>query len=116
MYCLTLERQRREAAADEELRDSELVQVRADRERVLGSDAVEDREHLVVLDELPRLADGLGRVVRVVDVVVADRSAADSAAVVDVLEVRVRPARNGRIGDLVAAQRDRRAEQDRVGS
>ena len=36
----TLERQRREAAADEELRDSELVQVRVDRQRVLGPDAV----------------------------------------------------------------------------
>jgi hypothetical protein len=46
---------------------------------------------MIVLDEFPRLADGLGRVVGVVDVEVADRSATDSTAVVDVLEYAFAP-------------------------
>ena len=81
---------------------------------MLGPNAVEDREHMGILDELPRLADGLGRVVRIVDVEVVDLAPAHAPAVVDVLEVRVRSARDSGVGDLVAAQRDRRAEQDRV--
>jgi hypothetical protein len=52
-------RDRARAAPDEELRDPELVEVWPDREGVLGADRVEDREHLVLLDEPARLLDRL---------------------------------------------------------
>src|SRR3954453_21740512 len=112
--ALALQRQCRETAPHEELRNGRLVQIWADGERVLRADAAEDREDLVVLDELPRLADGLGRVVRVVDVAERDLAAPDPAVVVDVAEVRVRAARDGGVRDLVAAERHGRAEEDRV--
>jgi len=56
---------------------------------MLGADAVEDREHVVVLDELPCLLDGQRHRVLVVEVLVDDLSPVDAAVVVDVAEVRV---------------------------
>src|SRR5512133_2749169 len=81
---------------------------------MLGADAVEDREDLLVLDELPRLQNRLGRVVGVVEVEVADLPLPDPSVVVHVLEVRICPAGDCGVRDLVAAQRHSRAEQDRV--
>src|SRR4029079_19035069 len=52
-----LGRELRDTAADEELRDLAVVEIGTDRKRMLGADAVEDGEHLVLLDELARERD-----------------------------------------------------------
>src|SRR5882724_3809984 len=94
----------RHTTAEEELRHLAVVEIGADRERVLGADAVEDRQHLVLLDELARQGDRLRDVELVVEVLVDDLPAEDAALRVDVLEVSVRtapdrPVRGGRPAD-----------------
>ena len=65
------------------------VQIRAHLEHVLGAERVEDREHMVLLHELPRRLRGLRRVVRVVHDLVVDLAPEDAAVRVDVGEVRL---------------------------
>jgi hypothetical protein len=60
-----LGRELRDAAADEELRTLRSLRYGA-RERVLRADAVEDREDVVLLDELARQQDRRGDVELVV--------------------------------------------------
>ena len=103
---------RRRAAADEELRHLALVQVVAHRERVLGADRVEDREDVVLLDELLREADRLRRVVLVVLDLVDDLAAVHAAVCVDVVEVRLRAAQHRLVLRLRAGERAGRAEHD----
>ena len=100
------------AARDQELRDLQLVQVRADREVLLRTERVVDREDLVVLDEVAGLLDRLRRIVGVVVVLVLDAPAEDAAVVVDVLEVGVGPLRDRRVGGGRTAERRRPADQD----
>ena len=102
------------AGRDKELRDPALLQVVADRDVGLGAERVEDREDLILLDELARLRDGLRRVVRVVEVAVIDLPPVHAAAVVDVLEVRLRSERDGLVAGREPAERDRPTEQDRA--
>ena len=86
----------------------------ADRRQVRGgAQAVEDRVHVVLQDQLVDVADGLGRVVAVVEIGVLDLAAVHTAVGVDVLEVRVGRGRDlavagcGRAGErLVAADED----------
>ena len=80
----------RRAAPDEELRHLVRVQVVAHRERVLGADRVEDREHAFLFDELLRELDRLDRVVLVVLDLVDDLAPVDAAVRIDVVEVRLR--------------------------
>ena len=65
------------------------VQVRPDREVLGRAHAVEDREHLVLLDEPAGGLERAAGVVAVVQVRVLDRSPPDAAARVHVLEVRL---------------------------
>ena len=83
-------RRRLRTVADEELRHLALVQVRLDRLVVRGADGVEDREDLVLLDEPPRLLDGLHGVVGVVVEAVVDLPPVHAALRVHVGEVRLR--------------------------
>src|SRR5205823_5589204 len=66
-----------------------------------GAERVEDREDVLVLDEVARGADGLRRDVLVVDVLVVDLALVHAAARVHVLEVGV-----GALGDRAEALRD----------
>jgi hypothetical protein len=84
-----LGRELRDAAADEELWHLLLVEVRADRQRVLRADAVEDREHPVLFHQLARELDRLRDVELVVEVLVGDLPPEHAAVRVDVLEVRI---------------------------
>ena len=103
----------RDAATEEELRHLAVVEIGADRERVLGADAVEDREHVVLLDELARQRDRLRDVELVVEVLVVDLAAEDAAFRVDVLEVGVRTPPDRAVGGSRAADGDRPADRDR---
>ena len=82
----------RDAAADEELGHLTVVEIRADRKRVLGADAVENGQNLILLDKLARERDRLRDVELVIEVLVDDLPAEDAAFGVDVLEVCVRAA------------------------
>ena len=74
---------------------------------MLGADGVEDREDLVLLDELAGLLERPRQVVAVVAPEVLDLAPVDAAVGVDVLEVGVRAAgRRCRTAEAVAAQRD----------
>src|SRR5207302_4565314 len=110
---LVLRRQRRDAAADEELRDLAVVQVWADRQRVLRADAVEDREDVVLFDELSGQRDGLGDLELVVLVLVDDLAPEDAALRVDVLEVGVGAPGHGGVSGGGAGERNRAAARDR---
>ena len=103
----------RRARGGEELRHLLRVQVVAHREVLLRPEAVEDREDLVLLDELAGRLHRLCRVVRVVDDRVDDLPAVHPTARVDVLEVRVRAARHRGVRRRSARQRRGRAEEDR---
>src|SRR5438477_1996034 len=94
------------------MRNLELVQVRTDREILLGSERVVDRKDLVVLDELTGLFDRLRRVVRVIVVLVLDAATEDAAVVVDVLEVGVGALRHRSVRGGWTAERGRPADQD----
>ena len=74
---------------------------------------VEDREDVVLLDELSRQLHGLRRVVRVVEVDVVDLPAVDAAVSVDVLEVRVGAVRDRAEERRRPGDRDRAADRDR---
>ena len=89
------------------------VQVAAERRGCCGPDRVEDREDLVLLDELPRQLHGARRVVAVVEEAVVDLPPVDAALRVDVVEVRLRarPDRAERCG--LARERHGAAEHDR---
>src|SRR5439155_6652343 len=91
------------------------VQVVADRDVVVGADRVEDREHVVLLDQLPGQHHRLRRVVRVVEVDVLDLPAVHAAVSVDVLEVRVSTAPDGAEERGRAGDRHRAADRDRGG-
>jgi hypothetical protein len=101
--------ERRAAGRGEELRHVFRVQVRADRLVLLGAQRVEDREDVLVLDEHTCLADGLGRDVPVVEVLVVDLALVHAAARVDVLEVGVRALGEPRRKALRDAGQGRRA-------
>ena len=79
---------------------------------MLGADGVEDREDLVLLDELAGRVDRPRRVVAVVAPEVADLAPEDAAVGVDVLEVGVRARADGAEGRGRAAERDGAADQD----
>src|SRR6266542_107922 len=102
-YCLYW-RAQPPAARDEELRDADLVEVGARGDVLRRAERIEDREHMVLLDELARLLDGLGRVVRVVEVLVVDLAPVHLAGV---LEVRGRALGRQSAGGCFAAQRNR---------
>ena len=108
-----LARELRHAAADIELRDLAVVEVGTDRQRVLGADTVEDREDVVLLDELSRQLNRLGDVELVVFVLVDDLPPEDSALRVDVLEIRVRAAPDRGVGRRRPGDGDRPAQRDR---
>ena len=98
------------------------VQVRGDGQVGRRAEAVEDRVHLVLEDQLVHHVRGHRGVVLVVQVLVGDLPAEDAAVRVDVLEVRVRGRRDlgvagrGRPGErLVAADQDRRRGDPRRG-
>ncbi len=78
-------------------------------------DDVEDREHALLLDEPSRLLDRLRRVVRVVEIEVADVAAEHAAVRVDVVEVRLRALGDYRVGGLGPRDRRRAADDDLVG-
>src|SRR5262249_62321573 len=79
----------------------------ADRRQVgWGAEAVEDRVNAVLEDQLVDVADGLGRVVAVVEECVLDLRTVPAAVGVDVLEVGV-----GRGRDLAVARRGRSRER-----
>ena len=105
-------RRRLRAVADEELRHLALVQVRLDRLVVRGADGVEDREDLVLLDELPRQLDGVHRVVGVVVEAVVDRPPVDAAVRVHVGEVRLRARPDRAERRRLARERDGAADHD----
>jgi hypothetical protein len=109
-----LVRERACAAADEELRHLLLVQVLPDRERVLGADGVEDREDVVLLDELRRQLRGLRGVVLVVLDLVDDLPPVDAAVRVDVVEVRLRTAQHRLVLRFRARERPGAAEDDLI--
>ena len=90
-----------------------LVQVLADGDVVLRPERVEDREDLVLLDELPRDLDRLRRVVGVVEDLVLDPALADAAGGVDEVEVRLRAARDRRVGGGRAGERRCPSDEDR---
>ncbi len=99
----------------EELRHLPLVEVVADREVLLRAERVEDREDAVLLDEPARLRGRAHRVGGVVPRDVLDAAAVHPAAGVDVVEVRLRAARDRGVGRLGPRQRRGAAEQDRRG-
>src|SRR6266545_794154 len=104
----------RYAATEEELRHLAVVEVRADRERVLGADAVEDGQHFVLFDELARQGDRLRDVELVVEILVVDLAPEDAAFRVDILEVRVRTPTDRAVGGGGAADGDCPADRDRA--
>ena len=79
---------------------------------MLGADAVEDGEHLVLLDELARERDRLRDVELVVQVLVVDFPAEDATLRVDVLEVRVGTAAHRSVRRSGTGDGDRRSERD----
>src|SRR5205823_4501834 len=100
------------AGAGEDLGDLDSVQIAADRNRVLRADRVEDREDLVLLDELAGQLQRPRGVVAVVAVQVLELASMDAAAGIDVLEVGVRGWADGAEGRGLAAERDGAADQD----
>ena len=104
--------ERRRAGGGEELRHLLLVEVVADGEVLVGAERVEDREDPVLLDEPLRQLGGLRRVGEVVQDRVVDPAAVDATLRVDVVEVRLRGARDGRVPGLRARHRRRAAEED----
>jgi hypothetical protein len=105
---------RARAGAAEDLGHLHRVEVATDGEVVLGADRVEDREDLVLLDELPGLVDRARGVVAVIAVEVADLAAVDTAVRIDVLEVRVRAGADGPERGRGTAERDGASDQDLV--
>src|SRR3984893_11249949 len=77
----------RRAGGDEKLRHLFAVHITRDRRVVGGPQAVEDKQHFVALDELPRLLDGLRRAVAVVVGDEIDLAAVDAALGVHLVEV-----------------------------
>src|SRR6266700_1523687 len=75
------------AAGDEQLRHLFAVHVFLDRGVGRRSQAVEDEQDLVALDEFPGLLHGLGRVVAVVIGNEADLAAVDAALGIDLVEI-----------------------------
>ena len=100
------------AACDEQLGDALSVQVRPRRLVLLGAEAVEDREDVVLLDELARLVDRLAWVVLVVLDEVGDLAVEDAAVGVDVTEVGGRALADSLVGGGDPGERDRPADHD----
>ena len=105
----------RAARGDEQVRHLVLVEV-VDHRGVRGrAQAVDDREDLVLLDQLADHGRGGRRVVAVVLDDVLDAAAVDPAVVVDVVEVGLRRRRDGRVARRGrAGQRGVGADGDRV--
>ena len=107
---------RRRAARDEKLRHLRLVEKVARRQVGRGAEGVEDREDVVLLNQL---ADGLDRprrVVAVVEHLVVDLPPVHAAARVGVGEVGSSAPRDGAGGGRLAGERRRPADQDRAGA
>src|SRR5207244_6440612 len=108
----------RGAGGDEELRHLRLVQVVPYRSLRLGAEPADQREDLVLLDELARELDGVRGVVAVVEDPEADLAAVDAAlavlalAGVDPAEIRGHPAGDRRVRRRRATERERGADLD----
>ena len=108
------------AGRDVELRHLLLVEVRGHRLLRLGAEAADEREDLVLLDELLRLLDGQRRVVAVVLGLEGDLPAEDAALPVvvtcrvHVAEVRLHPDRDRRVAGCRSAERERPPDGDRA--
>ena len=100
------------AGRDVELRHLRVVQQLPHREVVARPERAEYREDLFLLNESDRVVDRAARVVAVVEVRECELASEHAALVVDVLEVRVDPARHVARDRCLAAQRNTRAEVD----
>ncbi len=97
----------------EQLRHLPLVEVVAHGEVLIRPERVEDGEHAVLLDEPPRLGNRANGVGGVVAGDVVDPAAVDTALRVDVVEVRLRAARDRRVRRLRPRERRRPADEHR---
>src|SRR3954454_4665425 len=91
------------------------VRVVADRQVPVRADDGEQREDVVLLDQLPHVVDRPGRVVAVVEVFEVDLAAVHAAARVDVLEVPLRTLEDARRRSCLAGEWAARADRDRRG-
>src|SRR5262249_33602673 len=89
-----------------------LVQQLPYGEVVARAERGEHREHLLLLDEPDRVVHRAARVVAVVEVDELELAPEDAALRVDVVEVRIDPARDVAGDRRFAAQRDARADLD----
>ncbi len=114
-------REHRGAGRDQHLRHLASVHVRPDRLVDRRPERADQREDLVLLDELPRQLDGVRRVVTVVVVLEHDLAAVDAAlavgalARVDVREVRLHRGRDRSVERRRAGQREGPPDRDRPG-